>query len=244
MYASIAAKIAPVAMQRGQSRADFMTAYQSATEQAGSMAGGFGEQLPAAVPSDLQGRKELESDGAASTSAGVNSNGMSTGECCRLTLSGRQNNSSASEDLRLTPTPVLLAVDCPSRAALASTACWSNRQWPKVHAGSNGGINGIGQAGTALTGLSSATLKRAGHQSGQRGQEGQRGGDPPGDHPARRLRPSVELDRHPRPGQPEGRRHTWDSRCQPTVGLFSVAERLPWLYTGSCAALLPSHPAT
>ncbi|CAK0786487.1 hypothetical protein CVIRNUC_009700 [Coccomyxa viridis] len=65
--------------QRGQSRADFMTAYQSATEQAGSMAGGFGEQLPAAVPSDLQGRKELESDGAASTSASVNSNGMSTG---------------------------------------------------------------------------------------------------------------------------------------------------------------------
>ena len=44
------------------------------------MAGGFGEQLPAAVPNDLQGRKELESDGTASTSAGVNSNGMGTGE--------------------------------------------------------------------------------------------------------------------------------------------------------------------
>ena len=109
-------------MQQGQSRADFMTAYQSATEQAGSMAGGFGEQLPAAVPSDLQGRKELESDGAASTSAGVNSNGMSTGERSRLTLSGIQNGCTASDDLRMSPAPVLLAVDCSSRAALERAA--------------------------------------------------------------------------------------------------------------------------
>ena len=69
-------------MQSGQSRADFMTAYQSATEQAGSLLAGdgtLGEQLPAMTPDDLEGRKELEGDGAASTSAGVNSNGMSTG---------------------------------------------------------------------------------------------------------------------------------------------------------------------
>ena len=86
------AEAADSAVQRGQSRADFMTAYQSATEQAGSMVGGFGEQLPATVPSDLQGRKELESDVTASTSAGVNSNGMGTGERSRLTLSSNQNS--------------------------------------------------------------------------------------------------------------------------------------------------------
>ena len=83
-------------MQRGQSRADFMTAYQSATEQTGGLPardGSFGEQLPAATTSDLDGRrKELEGDSAASTSAGVNSNGMSTGECFQFTLSVNQPN--------------------------------------------------------------------------------------------------------------------------------------------------------
>lgn len=58
-------------MQKGQSRADFMTAYQSATE-----------HLPVTASSDLDGRrKELEGDSTASTSAAVNSNGMSTGGC-------------------------------------------------------------------------------------------------------------------------------------------------------------------
>ena len=113
MLASPLTKIADAVMQRGQSRADFMTAYQSATEQAGTMAGGFGEQLPAAVPSDLQGRKELESDGTASTSASVNSNGMSTGEISCLTLPGNKNNCTASGGQIMTPTPVLLVVGCP-----------------------------------------------------------------------------------------------------------------------------------
>ena len=125
MHAGCDAEVPPPAMQRGQSRADFMTAYQSATEQAGGMAGGFGEQLPAAVPSDLQGRKELESDGTTSTSAGVNSNGMSTGECSRLALSGNHNDCTASGNTRMTPVPVLLAVDCSARAALDGAACQS-----------------------------------------------------------------------------------------------------------------------
>ena len=118
MIAPPVADAADSAMQRGQSRADFMTAYQSATEQAGSMAGGFGEQLPAAVPSDLQGRKELESDGATSTSAGTNSNGMSTGEYSHLTPSGYVNNCTVSEDSRMNLRPCLADSGLPFQSSL------------------------------------------------------------------------------------------------------------------------------